>query len=46
MFGSLIAKLPNSVASKTGSWRDGYSSQITDENEFTSFIGLDTRFNY
>ena len=46
MFDSLIAKLSNSVTSKTGSWRDGYSIQITDENEFTSFISLDTRFNY
>ena len=45
-FDSLIAKLPNSVASKTGSWRDGYSIQITDENKFTSSVGLDAHFSY
>lgn len=46
MFDSLTAKLPNSVALKTGSCRDGNNIQITDENDFTSSIGLDLRFNY
>lgn len=45
-FDNLVSKLPASLASKTGSWRDGYSIQMTDENEFTAFLSLDQRFAY
>ena len=45
-FEHLVSKLPASLASKTGSWRDGYSIQMTDEDEFTAFLSLDQRFAY
>lgn len=45
-FDNLVSKLPASLASKTGSWRDGYSIQMTDEDEFTAFLSLDQRFAY
>lgn len=45
-FELLIAKLPPSMSSKTGSWRDGYSIQMTEEKEFIDFTNLDTRFRY
>ena len=45
-FDNLVSKLPTSLASKTGSWRDGYSIQMTDEDEFTAFLSLDQRFAY
>ena len=46
VFENLISKLPASISSKTGSWQDGYSIQMTAEDEFKSFVRLDGRFNY
>lgn len=46
LFEMLISKLPGSIAAKTGSWRDGYSLQITDESEFSALVELSSRFKY
>ena len=45
-FTKLLEQLPHSIQSKIGSWRDGYSIQMTTEEEFESFVNLDPRFNY
>lgn len=44
LFNNLIEKLPKTI--QTSSWRDGFSIQLTSENELISFISLDNRFNY
>jgi len=44
LFNSLLEKLPTTI--QTGSWRDGFSIQLTSENEFKAFIELDKRFKY
>ena len=45
LFEELITKLPRTISDKTGSWRDGYSFQITKEDEFDALVQLDGRFN-
>jgi len=44
LFEELINKLPQTISDKTGSWRDGYSFQITKEDEFDALVQLDGRF--
>lgn len=44
LFNKLIDKLPKTI--QTNSWRDGFSIQLTSENELISFIDLDQRFKY
>ena len=46
LFNLLIDKLPISAHAKTGSWRDGFSIQMTSEDEFQAFVNLDARFDY
>jgi|TARA_B100000686_G_C16640633_1_gene889895 hypothetical protein len=44
IFNSLLEKLPNTI--QTGSWRHGFSIQLTTEDEFKALIELDSRFEY
>ena len=44
LFETLLGKLPTTI--QTGSWRDGFSSQLDKEGEFKAFVSLDTRFSY
>ncbi len=43
VFEELLQKLPNSI--RSGSWRDGYSIQITEENEFKAIVELESSFS-